>query len=318
MPAVAPPPDDIVLPFEIDGTPVRGRLVRLGPAIDEILVRHPFDIPARTLIGEAATLVALMGAGLKFAGKLIFQVQGDGPVAVLVADYATDGAIRATATLRTRPDLTPASGTPDLRQLLGHGHIVMTIDQGAEMERYQGVTPLDGASLGEAAERYFDQSEQIPTMIQLAVGRAVDEAGVEAWRAGGIMVQFVPGEGGVRERGEASLTRDEDRETWTRIAALVGTVGADELLDPQLTPERLLFRLFHEEACRVFAPLPLRASCSCSAERIAAVLAQYDRDTLLDLVVDNAIEAGCDFCRTRYVFDLSEDQNSFTARVVSA
>ena len=193
--------DDLILPFKVGDAAVRGRVVRLGPAIDDILSRHDFPEPVMALVGEAAVLAAMLGAGLKFDGKLIFQAQGDGPVSTLVADYTSNGALRATAMIRAGAEDTAAGAQgPELHYLLRKGHMVMTIDQGPEMERYQGVTPLDGPSLSKAAVSYFAQSEQIPTAIELAVGRVQDAEGRMTWRAGGIMAQFLPGEGGERLR----------------------------------------------------------------------------------------------------------------------
>ena len=202
MSSAAPAPDDSILPFQIGDTAVRGRTVRLGPAIDRILSAHGFPDSVSVLVGEAAALVAMMGASLKFDGKLILQAKGDGPVSMLVADYAANGDLRATASFKE-----PPPGAAGLRELLGAGHLALTIDQGPDMERYQGVTPLEGTSLASAAAAYFMQSEQIPTAVKLAVGRIERPGGMKQWRAGGVIVQFVPAEGGARERGIAPRQR---------------------------------------------------------------------------------------------------------------
>lgn len=292
--------DDSILPFQVAGSPVRGRVVRLGPAIDEILSAHKLDPAILELVGEAAILVTLMGSSLKFDGKLILQAQGDGPVSMLVADYAASGALRATATGQEK-----APDGRGLAQLLGQGHFALTIDQGPDMERYQGVTALDHAGLAETAVAYFRQSEQIPTAIRLAVGRVSRPGLGEVWRAGGIIAQFVPGEGGARERGEATLRAPEEQELWARAAAHLETTQADELLDPSLSAETLLYRLFHEDGVRVFEPHSVRASCSCSQERIARVLERYEAETLRDMLEDGAVRVACEFCRRVYLFDES-------------
>ena len=288
--------DDFVLPFQVGETAVRGRVVRLAGSIDEILSRHDFSRAPSALIGEAASLVAMMGAALKFDGKLIFQAQGDGPVPMIVADYAAGGAIRATAKVASDPG--DAAGTA----LIGDGHIVMTIDQGPEMERYQGVTPLDGARLEEAAVSYFQQSEQIPTAVRLAVGRLSAPGEPERWRAGGIMAQFMAAEGGERERGEEVLMSAEGQESWDRAAAFLASTEDDELLDPSVSAETLLYRLFHEDGVRVFDRQPVRADCSCNSDKIAAVLGRYDKAELADMVEDGAIKVTCEFCRRDYHF----------------
>ncbi|GJL93663.1 MAG: 33 kDa chaperonin [Hyphococcus sp.] len=291
-------PNDIILPFQVGETAVRGRVVRLGGAIDTILSAHQFPETVSQLLGEAVCLVAMMGASLKFDGRLIFQAQGGGPVSMIVADYTVGGAIRATAKIRegATVEATGAAG------LLGKGHIVMTIDQGADMERYQGVTPIEGDSLASAAIAYFAQSEQIPTIIKLSVGRLSAPGEGDQWRAGGIMAQFVPGEGGTRERGEEVKMDVDDREVWERAAAFVETTQDDELLDPSISAETLLYRLFHEDGARVFDALPVKAHCRCEAESIIAVLSNYSEDELSDMVEDGKITVTCEFCRKDYRF----------------
>jgi molecular chaperone Hsp33 len=289
--------DDFILPFQVGDGVVRGRIVRMGAAVDAILKPHQFADAASELVGEAVVLASLMGSSLKFDGKLIFQAQGDGAVRMLVADYASEGAVRATASISGAPS------TRGLAALMGKGHLAITIDQGPDMERYQGVTPIEGRTLEEAAIAYFDQSEQIPTAVKLAVGKVYRQGGGEEWRAGGVIVQFMPGEGGARERGEAVLKSDEDEEAWSRASAFLNTTQADELLDPGLTAEDLLFRLFHEDGVRVFNARPLIARCSCNADKIAAVLSRYTADDLADLADDGRIKVSCEFCRRDYFFD---------------
>lgn len=295
-------PDDQVLPFQVGDSAVRGRIVRLSGSIDQILSAHPFSEIVARLVGEAAVMVTLMGSSLKFDGKLIFQVQGDGPVAMVVSDYHAKGDLRATASLSEEQPL-PEGPNPAIPLLLGTGHVAMTVDQGPDMERYQGVTPLEGESLEEAIVAYFDQSEQIPTAIKLAVGKIAVPGGREYWRAGGIIAQFVPGEGGTRERGESMAMAEQDQESWNRAEAFLNTTKADELLDPNLSAENLLYRLFHEDGVRIFDPNPVMANCGCNREKIMAVLSRYSEDNLADMIEDGVIRVSCDFCRTDYIFD---------------
>ena len=309
--------DDTVIPFQVGDAAVRGRIVRLGPAVDEIMSRNDFPDPLSQLLGQAAALVAMLGTALKFDGKLILQAQGDGPVGMMVADYTAQGggeggALRATATVAEgqRETVAKARGA-ELHYLLRKGHMVMTIDQGADMERYQGVTPLDGPTLAKATVSYFAQSEQIPTAIRLAVGQVTSADGQARWRAGGIMVQLVPGEGGTRERGEAMLSEEDDKEAWNRAAVLLETTSPDELLDPTLTPQQLLYRLYNEDGVRVFDAAPARFGCTCSREKVAGVLAQYGRADIEDMLEDGKLEVTCDFCRTPYVFELDESGEAF-------
>lgn len=306
------PHDDVILPFQVGDTAVRGRIVRLGPAVNEILTRHDFPHPVQGLLGEAAALVAMIGSSLKFDGKLILQAQGDGPVAMLVADYRVGGALRATATVaEDQLDVAAKAEGPEVHYLLRKGHMVMTIDQGPDMERYQGVVPLEGKDLATATVNYFGQSEQIPTAIRLAVGQVEVPGQGPQWRAGGIMVQFMAAEGGSRERGQEVLLADDDRESWNRAAALLETAQPDELLDPTLTPQTLLYRLYHEDGVRVFDPSSAHFECTCNRQKIANVLAQYEKEQIEDMIVDGAIDVTCDFCRQNYKFVLSEDGTEF-------
>ena len=297
--------DDLVIPFKVGEHAVRGRIVRLGDVVHDVLSRQDLPLPAAQLVGEATALVALLGSSLKFDGRLTLQAQGDGPVAMLVADYYADrNGLRATAKLADgrEGELAALTGAP-LSKLLGKGHIALTIDQGPDMERYQGVTPVEGESLSEAAKGYFDQSEQIPTVLRLAVGRVARPGEADVWRAGGVMVQFIPGEGGERERGEEVLMAEDDEEAWTRAATLLETTEADELLDPGLGAEELLFRLYHEDGVRVFDPVKTAFACTCSRDKVAAVFARYPAEDLVAMAEDGVIKAVCDFCRTEYVFD---------------
>ncbi|HAN63593.1 MAG TPA: Hsp33 family molecular chaperone, partial [Rhizobiales bacterium] len=242
---LAIPGDDLILPFQADQAEVVGRLVKLGPTVDTILSRHDYPEPVSQLLGQAAALTALLGAALKFEGKFILQASTDGPVDLLVADYQVPGGLRGYA--RFSPERLAAL-PPDGR-LLGEGHLAMTIDRGMETERYQGVVPLEGETLTEAADTYFRQSEQLPTFIRLAVARhyrAGSGSRPWTWRAGGLLVQKLTREGGRVTTSEAAL----EEEDWTRARALAETVEDHELLDPMLPPDRLLYRLFHEEQVR--------------------------------------------------------------------
>ncbi len=292
--------DDHILPFQVGDSAVRGRVVRLGGSIDKILKAHDFELSVSELLGEAAALTAAMGAALKFDGKLIFQMQGDGPAPMIVCDYIAGGGLRAMASVRD-PIGDEARGIKDL---IGDGRLMMTIDQGADMERYQGVTPIEGDTLEEVAVSYFNRSEQIPTAVRLAVGRVARGAGeADEWRAGAILAQFIPSEGGTRERGEAILKSYEDEEAWERAAILLETTQADELIDPSVSPEQLLFRLFHEDGVRVFDPTPVYASCQCTVEKIEAVLSRYSANELKDMLEDGAIRVTCEFCRKTFLFN---------------
>ena len=296
------PADDLILPFQAEQADVFGRLVKLGPVVDTILSRHAYPEPVSNLLGEAVALTALLGASLKSDGKLIVQATTDGPVDLLVADYQVPGRLRGYA--RYAPERLEAldPSASGLSELLGQGHFAMTIDRGAETERYQGVVPLEGESLTEAAATYFRQSEQLPTFIRLAVakhfrgGRA--GGGAWTWRAGGLLVQKLTREGG-RSGGRPSV----EEEDWVRASALAETVEDHELLDPLLAPDRLLYSLFHEERVRAFSALPLETYCSCSRERVEELLLRFSKEDLEEMVVDGEVWVTCEFCNSRYRFD---------------
>ena len=293
------PEDDLILPFQAEHAEVSGRLVKLGPTVDTILSRHAYPEAVSQLLGEAVALTALLGAALKFEGKFILQASTDGPVDLLVADYQVPGGLRGYA--RFSPERLAAL-PPDGR-LLGDGHLAMTIDRGLETERYQGVVPLEGDSLTEAADTYFRQSEQLPTFIKLAVARhyRAGKAGGRpwTWRAGGLLVQKLTREGG-RSVGREAAFAEED---WTRAKALAETVEDHELLDPMLPPDRLLYRLFHEEQVRAYRAIPLESYCSCSKARVEELLRRFSAEDLADMVVDGEVWVTCEFCNSRYQFD---------------
>ena len=300
--AVSAPTDDLAAAFQIEGWPVRGRLVRLGDAIDKILSAHAYPEPVAALLGEACALAALVGSALKFEGRLIVQAQGDGPVRYVVADYDTDGHLRGYCRFDEDEVAAASSGfsRPGARTLLGQGVFVMTLDRGPDFERTQGITPIEGESLSLAAEHYFVQSEQIPTKVRLAVGSVTDETGT-TWRAGGALIQLIA----------ADDARGSTEEVWDRTRALFQTLADDELVDPTITPETLLFRLFHEDGVRLEDARALKAQCRCSAERIAGVLASFGPEERIDMVEpDGKIHVTCEYCGTLYKLapDVAEAQ----------
>ncbi len=282
------PHDDLVGAFQIEGEPVRGRIARLGPAIDTILRAHDYPEPVANLLGEACALAALVGSNLKFEGRLIVEARGAGPVRYLVADYETTGALRGYC--RFEADEVAAVSTgflrPGAKTLLGDGVFMMTVDQGPEMDRYQGMTAIEGETLALCAEQYFAQSEQTPTRVRLAVSQSDGLC-----RAGGVLIQYIADD-------EA---RGSTLEAWRRTQAFFETIGEDELVDPELTSNQLLFRLFHEDGVRVFDPRMLAAVCRCSQERIESVLKSFEAAEREDMVEpDGKIHVTCEFCSRLY------------------
>ena len=309
---------DRALPFQVGALEVRGRIVSLGPAIDAILARHDYPDPVKALLGEACVLAALLATSLKNISRFILQTQTDGPVSMLVADIRLPGQMRATASCDAEAVAALAeAGTADAAALLGTGTLAMTIEQGHGGQRYQGFVPLDHESLEVAAHTYFQQSEQIPTRIRMAVSemfdRDEDGKARHQWRAGGIIGQFMPeAEDRIRHRdlpagdspedsADAGFEADDD--AWVEAAALIETVEDHELTDPAVSPERLLFRLFHQRGVRVFKPVRLEDHCSCSRARIEKVLDQMDTGEIADTAIGGEIEVRCEFCGLRYHFD---------------
>ncbi len=308
--------DDTVVPFTLENLDTRGRSVRLGAALDSILSRHNYPAPVARLLGEAVVLAALIGSSLKFEGRFILQTQTDGPVNLIVVDFdAPDGVrgyarfdhdllVKAAQEGRTRPG-----------ELLGKGHLAMTIDQGPHTERYQGIVALDGNSLEEVAHTYFMQSEQIPTAVRIAVAEFTRKGDHRPhWRAGGVLIQHLP------EHGQATMAdlpgdgdfdnpdmKDPDfveSDGWNEARIMLSTVDDLELADPDLSSERLLFRLYHETGVRVFTPMTLEERCTCSADRIEDMLVNsFNAEERAEMAVDGEIEVVCEFCSTAYHFN---------------
>ena len=293
-PPIAPsaPSDDLVAAFQIEDQPVRGRLVRLGAAVDEIIRRHDYPGPVANLLGEACALAALVGASLKFEGRLIVQAQGDGAVSYVVADYDTDGALRGYCSFDAEKVAALSGGfvRPGARALIGDGLFIMTVDPTNLKDRYQGVTQIEGETLALCAEQYFAQSEQVPTRVRLAVGQLTDGRGTH-WRSGGAMLQ------NVAEDDARGSTAD----AWETGQALFATLGEDELVDPQITPETLLFRLFHEDGVRLFPAQALRAQCRCSQARVIGMLRAFPAAEMEGMTEpDGLIHVTCEYCARQY------------------
>src|SRR5712675_1773163 len=310
----AVPVDDAVLPFEIDALDLRGRLTRLGPALDDILTKHDYPAAVGKLLGEAIVLTTLLGSSLKFDGRFILQTQTDGPVSFLIVDFQAPDKLRAYA----RFDGRRLKEGQDSGALLGKGHLAMTIDQGPDMSRYQGLVALDGGNLEDAAHEYFLRSEQIPTRVRLAVGeewRGGGEGPKHCWRAGGMLLQFLPkaperarpadlDPGDMPEGVEKPEIEEDD--AWIEGQSLIATVEDVELIDPDLSGERLLYRLFHERGVRVFAPLPLRAQCSCSRDAVSAMLNSFAPKDRAEMVKEGKVVVTCEFCSSVYEFTPQE------------
>ena len=308
-----PAKDDAIRPFQVDALDIRGRAIQMGPVLDAILARHDYPAPVARLLGEAIVLAVLLGSSLKSDARFTLQTKTDGPVGMLVVDYRANGDIRAYASYDADDVAAAAKGSG---ALLGKGVLAMTIDQGALVNRYQGVVPLDGDGLEAVAHEYFRQSEQIPTKVRLAVAELhVRDGGSlrRSWRAGGLIAQFLPEApermrrpdlpGGDVPEGAAAPGEIADDDAWVEARSLVATIEDHELLDPEVPVDRLLYRLFHERGVRVFDARPVADHCSCSRERIEGILRQFSAEEIAESIEDGNISVTCEFCGTRYGFD---------------
>lgn len=305
--------EDLVLPFEVKPLGVRGRVIRLGPVIDDILSRHDYPEPVSALLAQSVALAALLGSTLKFDGKFILQTKTDGPVSMLVADFASPNGVRGVARFN-KSAVGNAGRLASETELMGEGYLAMTVDQGAEMERYQGIVPLGEGTLADAAHTYFAQSEQIPTRLHLFAGPVqVRGEKVPHWRAGAILIQHLPREGGISpvafSSGDAPEGHEEDvaeNDDWVKARLLLDTVESHELLDPTLSAEDLLYRLYHEDGVTVYPVTLLARHCTCSHETVASMIRGFAADDRADMIEDGAIKVVCEFCSTPYVFKPSE------------
>lgn len=304
--------DDSVLPFQLDGCDIRGRVVRLDGVLDGILKQHNYPTSVEALVAEMALLTALIGQAIKLRWKLSLQVQTDGPVRMIATDYyapQNDGEsaqIRAYASY----DADRIDNGAAFDQL-GKGYFAVMIDQGTDMKPYQGITPLAG-SLSDSAEAYFAQSEQLPTRFSLSFGRSTEIGGIEHWRGGGVMLQHMPkasplvaqegGTGDILKAGD--LIDGNERENWNRVNILLDTVEELELTGPNVPPNDLLIRLFHQEKPRVFDAQAVRFGCTCSHDRVRQSLSIYSaRDIATMTTDDGKVTADCQFCGAHYVLD---------------
>ncbi|MXO61080.1 Hsp33 family molecular chaperone HslO [Altererythrobacter salegens] len=284
---------DRILQFTLTERHARGRVVRLGPVLEEILEAHDYPPLPRQLLSEALVLTALMGALLKDDGsQLTLQAQAEeGAISLLVCDYR-GGELRGYLQ-HDAEKVATLGGTPLLQQLFGAGHLAITFDLAATGQRYQGVVPLEGTSLTEAVERYFAQSEQVPTIIRTAI-----RPGLGGAIAGGLLVQHLA-EG---EEGRERLHVRMDHPEWEHVAVLAGSTREGELVDPELSLEALVWRLFHEEnEVRVEAGAELSRGCRCSVVHFEEVLARFPKEDRQDMRDEHGIiRVDCAFCSREF------------------
>ena len=305
--------DDTVLPFQLDRSDIRGRVVRLDGVLEQVLKQHNYPAQIEALVAEMVLLTALMGQSIKLRWKLSLQVRGKGPARLIATDYygpSEDGAparIRAYASYdaeRLDPQANPFSE-------IGEGYFAVMLDQGQGMVPYQGFTPIAGGSLSACAETYFAQSEQLPTRFALTFGQSTEPGRAPHWRGGGVMLQHMPSIGGAvaAEAGSGEdgllshvdILAGEEADNWTRANVLLDTVEEIELIGPQVTPSDLLIRLFHEEGPRVFDAQSVRFGCSCSEDKVRQTMSIYSQKDISKMLAANGmVTADCQFCGAHY------------------
>jgi len=305
--------DDTVLPFQLDAANIRGRVARLDGVLGGILKQHNYPAQVEALVAEMALLTALIGQTIKLRWKLSLQVQSKGPVRMIATDYYGPEGEGDVARIRAYASFDAdrlTDGTPF--DQVGEGYFAIMIDQGKGMTPYQGITPLTRGSLAACAESYFAQSEQLPTRFQLSFGKSSEPGIAEHWRAGGVMLQHMPkssplvasGEGAGDVLAADDLLDGDAFENWNRANILLDTVEEMELIGPQVPPNDLLFRLFHEETPRVFDAQPVRFGCTCSEDRVRQSLSIYSARDIETMTTDEGrVTADCQFCGAHYDLD---------------
>ncbi len=284
-----------VVPFFMPRRPVRGRLVRLGPLADALLTRHANHPAVTRLAGQAMALAAGLSTALKFRGSFSLQAKGDGPVPMLLADCTDAGELRgyARADAARLDALVSSDPSPSADALLGRGYLAFTVDQGDDQNRHQGIVAIEGETLADMALHYFRTSEQLRCEVRLAC--ALTPTG---WRAGALILEKVAGSGGI----DPELNEDAQEESWQAATALAATLTDAELLDDDLPPERLLYRLFHTEGVAADRARALSFGCRCSRARLASILEGFPPDDLDHMTFDSDIVMTCEFCNYDFRF----------------
>lgn len=290
--------DNVIQPFRLEKSGVRGRMVRVGSVLGEIMGQHNYPPPVSALLSEVLTLCLLLSAMLKYEGLFSLQIKGDGAIRMLVADVTSKGEVRAYAGFDEAAVKKAAKRKQDTDNhyyhLLGKGYMAFTVDQGGPDQRYQGIVELKGNSIADAVQHYFTQSEQIKTSFRMAVHPQDNH-----WRTGGIMIQHMPGEDAGRKLAEA----EHDIEDWARAAMLLSTCSEGEMLSPVLATSDVLYRLFHEEGVRIYSPTHVRFKCRCSREKVVGIIRTIPRAEIEDICQkEGEVSITCEFCNQKYAF----------------
>ncbi len=301
--------DDVIQPFRLEKSNVRGRMVRLGPVLAEIMGKHDYPPPVSALLSEVLTLALLLSGMLKYEGVFSLQIKGDGAIRTLVADVTGKGEVRAYAGFDEAAVKKAAKRKKDLDNhyyhLLGKGYMAFTVDAGGYEHSYQGIVELTGSSIVDAAQHYFTQSEQIKTSFTLAVHPQDGQ-----WRTGGIMIQQMPDE----DAGK-NMDDEPDLEDWTRAVMLLSTCREGELLSPVLASADVLYRLFHEDGVRIYSPTHVRFKCRCTRARVVEILRTIPQAEIEDICEkEGHVSIKCEFCSEDYRFTAAELKNVYKGK----
>lgn len=296
---------DNCVSFFIDNGAYQGRLIRMSTVLDDILGKHCYPLPVSAVIAESTVLAAMLASTLKYNGLFTLQTQSDGAVSMVVVDVTSEGKIRACANfdeehLKQNQELRKTTGQIEAApHLMGKGHLAFTVDQGPDMELYQGIVELKGKNLTECALRYFKQSEQIDTGLKLFL--QAPEGENKSWLAAGIMLQKMPLKG-----GNAELSEEETAEAWNQANIFMESLTADEVFNAALSSADLLNRLFHGNNLNISATKDYSFCCRCSREKLLNTLSTFSEDDINAMLENNKITATCHFCSEQYSFDKGE------------
>ena len=305
---------DIIQPFQIEATNLRGRLVRLDEVVDDILSRHDYPIMVADLLAEALTVTIVLASSLKYDGIFTLQTRSGGPVSLLVVDVTSEGKVRGYAkfdeeqiaaldekfaeAFEDKENNPRPSHTAGLLNILGEGYLAFTVDQGAHTDRYQGIVELVGTSLADCVVNYFKQSEQLDTGVSVKVDHHHGH-----WRAGGLMVQRMPDD---QEQIINRRLGNDEEDGWRRAMVMLGSLTTEEMVDPGLPANDLLFRLFNEDGVRVYERHGIERDCRCTRDKIVNMLTSMPSEALADMAVDGVLEVTCEFCSNEYNVPLSD------------
>ena len=293
---------DFIQPFQIEDLGLMGRIVRLDGALASAFARQNYPVEVASLLAEAMALTASLSGIIKFDGIFTLQTQSDGPVNLLMSDITSDGDMRGYARFDAEAvELASVRSGSMVPKFLGAGHLALTIDQGQDTERYQGIVELTGSSISDCAQAYFRNSEQLETAIIVVSEIEADEMP----RAAALMIQRMPGE------DEESIARDDEDEAWHRAVVLMSSIKAEELLSEELSVSQVLYRLYHEDGVRVYAQKPVQHTCRCSYEKVSTTLASFPREEIEDMSENGLVTVTCEFCKTDYQFSKDDVTSLF-------